>query len=292
MIDATGLLHRAYHASAAARPPTPNGGLRGLVGQLMGMLSKARSRLIVVVLDTAEPSFRQAIEPTYKSGRKPPAPELVAQLEVAPAVMSALGFLTLAVPGFEADDVLATLAARARVEGVASWIVSPDKDVLQLVDDAPPPTSVFQLHRRARFDAAAVVERLGVPPERVVDYLALVGDPSDSLSGVKGVGPKAAREVIGKIGSLEEVYRDIEKVARLPVRAPRALVAKLQVGRETAFATRGLLTLRRDVPLELHGPLAEIARWTGPREDAEGTLRPLGLSQAARSLSTVVRPRR
>ena len=134
------MVHRAWHATRSSTRGSghEHGALRGLTQQLSALVKRAKSRHFVIVFDNAESTWRHRLAPDYKANRKRPEPELSQQLEYAPHLLTALGFQTFCIPGFEADDLFATLVDKARQEGLGAWLVSPDKDLFQLVRDAEP----------------------------------------------------------------------------------------------------------------------------------------------------------
>lgn len=293
ILDGTSMLHRALHAapSVTGNDGTEVGAVLGLVSQLAALLRKARAQHWVVVFDAPGPSFRHGLDPTYKAGRPPHPPELTSQVELVVEVVRALGLLTLQVADVEADDVIATLARTARSEGHATWIVSPDKDLLQLVRDDAPATSIFHPQTSQRIDEAAVFARLGVTPAQAVDYFALTGDSSDNITGVPGIGPKAASALIGHFGTLDAAFSRIDEVPSLPVRGAKSLARKLDEGRDAALLARRLLALRDDVPLGAVSPLADEARWQGLHPDATAVFESLGDRSGLDRLRDVARRR-
>jgi DNA polymerase-1 len=287
------MLHRALHAapSVQATDGAEVGAVLGMVAQVVALMRKARSQHWVVVFDAPGDSFRHRIDPGYKAGRPPPSPELSSQIAMVAEVCRSLGLLTLQVDEVEADDVIATLALTARREGHQSWVVSPDKDLLQLVDDEAPAISIFHPQTSQRINEAAVLNRLGVSPKQAVDYFALTGDSSDNISGVPGVGPKAAQALISAFGSLEHVYARLDEVPALPVRGAKSLRGKLEQGRASAFLARELLQLRDDVPLGAVWPLADCARWRGVTDQAQAVFEGLGDPRHLDRLNELARKR-
>ncbi len=218
--------------------------------------------LVAVVLDSpveVRKTFRSALYPAYKATRNPRPEGLGHQLALLPELVSAFGLTPLHDPDFEADDLIATLVALAEDAGLETTILSGDKDLLQLVS---PRTAVFDPQRRRHHDPAAVLERFGVHPHQLPDWLALVGDASDNIPGVPGLGPKAASRILAAAGSLEAAICHPERLAR-----PQAV--KLLAHRESARLSRSLTTLRRDVPLPLP------ATFGGVELDAMGWLEAL-----------------
>lgn len=263
LVDVNGLFHRAYYAIKGFRTSKgmPTNALFGLASTLRRLIRQERPRLAAAVFDAGRETFRNQIYSQYKANR-PPAPEdMVIQFPYARLVAQAMGLEVLEVPGFEADDVIATLTKRALAAGLDVVIVSSDKDLFQLVR---PGVVVYDPWRDLRYDRDGVIEKMGVAPEYVKDLLALVGDTSDNVPGVRGIGEKGAQELVRKFGSLEEIYSHLEQVQE------RKRVA-LQRDKELAFLSRKLVTLCEEVPLEVDvralrlkevDPDAAIALWT------------------------------
>lgn len=290
ILDATSMLFRGFYAapSRKAADGSEVAGLMALTQILLKLLSRAKTRRFVVVFDPPGQNFRHALSPKYKAQRKPSPQPLVDQLARAAEVCRALGLMTWQVPGFEADDVLATLAKIGRAEGMPVWCVSPDKDLYQLVDDSPPPIAVWRMEKKQIVDAAAVEKMLGVPPDRAVTYFSLIGDSSDNISGVRGIGPKAAASIVKRFATLDEVYDNLVRMWSLPVRGAKTLADKLKANKEDAYLAESLVRLRDDIPLPLDGTLSDLASWRGPAPGSEALFVELGfpnLLDSARRLA-------
>ena len=240
LIDGSSYLYRAFHAlpplSNAAGEPT--GALFGVVNMLRATLA-ARPDYLAFVLDAPGPTFREAIDPQYKANRPPMPDELRAQIEPMLAVVQALGIPTLRVAGVEADDVIGTLAARAAAAGMEVEISTSDKDFAQLVG---PRVALVNSMDRTRLDAAGVREKFGVPPERIVDYLALMGDKVDNIRGVDKCGPKTAAKWLAEQGDLDSVMAHAAEV-------PGKLGENLRAALAWLPRSRVLATIRTDVEL-------------------------------------------
>ncbi len=259
IIDATATLFRAHFGGAPAHGPT--GAAVGAVGavldQLAGYLRRARARHYALVFDHSRDTFRRKIWPAYKASRPDTPPELRAQVHLAVEAVARLGFRAFQVPGWEADDVAATLSRIARQAGHPVWLLSPDKDLLQLVDDRPPSVRVYHPKKRRVFDEAAVFERMSVRAHQVVDYLALAGDASDGVPGVKGVGPKAAAAVLAALGDLDTALASPERVEALEIRGSKRLASLLANGAADANLARRLVALDAHIPLDRLGLRAD-----------------------------------
>ena len=242
LIDGSSYLYRAFHAlpplSNAVGEPT--GALFGVVNMLRATLSE-RPEHLAFVLDSSGPTFREAIEPTYKANRPPMPEDLRAQIEPLLAIVKALGIPTLREPGVEADDVIGTLATRAAVAGMDVEISTGDKDFAQLVG---PRVTLVNTMDRTRMDTAGVKAKFGVPPARIVDYLALVGDKVDNIRGVDKCGPKTAAKWLGEYGDLDSVMAHADAI-------PGKLGENLRAAQDWLLRSRDLATIRTNISLPL-----------------------------------------
>ena len=260
LIDGTYELFRHYYAvpSARDRDGREVGAVRGVLGSLLGMMT-VNTTHIGVATDHVIESFRNGLWPGYKTGDGI-EPELFAQFPLLEETLSALGVAVWPMVEFEADDALAAAAAKAaadpRVDRVL--ICTPDKDLAQSVRG----TRVVQMDRRARTirDEAGVIEKFGVPPASIPDYLALVGDSSDGYPGLAGWGAKSAAAVLAKYGHLESIPADWTTWG-VNASRPAALAATLARDRDRALLFRDLATLRTDIAL--FDSVDEL-RWKGP----------------------------
>ncbi len=256
LVDGYGLIYRAFYAMIGRPLRTSKGentsAVYAVTQFLLRLLERFRPRYIAWIHDAGS-SFREDYFPDYKATREKLEPELQADfdrsVERVEELLRAFGIPLIAVQGYEADDVMGTLAARASERGIAVVLVSGDKDLYQLISDR---VSILNPGRGGPaaveeqwIDRSNAQDRLGVPPERVVDYLALVGDASDNIPGVKGIGDKTARELISRFGDLEAILANASRLEGK--RAREALLA----GAEAARLSRELATIRRDVPVEL-----------------------------------------
>lgn len=275
VIDGTAALFRAHFGGS---PLTDGegaevGALVGMAHWLVSLVSKLRPKYGVVVFDTPGGTFRKDRFGDYKAKRKPPPPELTSQFGRSRELAEHLGFCCFAEVGYEADDLMATIDARARKAGRGCVLVSPDKDILQLVDDR---TTVFDPKSFERIDAEAVFERFSVHPHQMVDFQALCGDSSDNIPGVPGVGPKLATALLARFETLDGVYENLDVIGTLDVRGAKTLADKLTQHRELAELSRELATLHRSVPLSADPMRLSDLRYRGPSEGAPGFFDGLG----------------
>ncbi|HNU10965.1 MAG TPA: DNA polymerase I [Rubrivivax sp.] len=206
LVDGSSYLYRAYHAMPDLRAPDgfPTGAIHGMVAMMKALRLQHPARQAVCVFDASGPTFRDALYPEYKANRSPMPDALREQIEPIHEVVRLLGWQVLVVPGIEADDAIGTLARAAQAQGQQVLISTGDKDLAQLVN--PQVTLVNTMARPPeRLDEAGVAAKYGVPPERIVDYLALMGDTVDNVPGVDKVGPKTAAKWIAEHGSLDGV---------------------------------------------------------------------------------------
>lgn len=256
LLDAYSLLFRAFYAlpPMTTRAGEPTGALYGTSSLLLKLLREERPRAVAWAVDAPQRTVRHAVEPTYKAGRAPTPDPLRAQLARLPELAAAAGLPLHQAPGWEADDLLASLARRLP----PALVVSGDTDLLQIVDSD---TTVLFVGRRqkdhVRYDPTAVEARYGFAPERIPTWKALVGDPSDNLAGVAGIGPKTATRLVQEHGDAEGI---LAAAGSLPARTR----ATLEAAADDLRRVEGLATVRRDLPLEL--PLAAEVDYQGLRD--------------------------
>ena len=281
LVDGTAYLFRGYYSVRPMQAPdgTPVNGVVGMGNALARLLRDRRPSHVGVAFDAGRFNFRHRIDPTYKANRTEPPPELVPQFDLAKQLSEAMGLATFCIADYEADDVLATLTAHARAAGLRVLLVSGDKDLGQLLG---PGVSQYDLGRDDEWTGEHLPTRIGVRPEQVRDLLALAGDSSDNIPGVRGVGPKAAIALLAAFGDLDGIYARLDEVEALPLRGAKALRAKLEAGRELALRCRTLACVCEDVPLDTGDPPASRLRWQGAdREQLETFTRQWGLGSLA-----------
>lgn len=250
MVDASPYIFRA-HFSLPSSIKTPDGSPAaasyGFTSFLLKLIADEAPTHLVVAFDrNLNGSFRNDFYPDYKKQRDDPPPELVAQIDVCLEIAGALGAATFIDERHEADDLIGALLAGIEKGGHGAVIVTSDKDLAQLVDDR---TTLLDFGKGLRLDAAAVVEKFGVRPDQITDYLGLAGDAVDNIPGVKGIGAKSAAELLSRFGHLEELYERLDELPWLSsVRGAKSLHAKLVANREIAFLSKQLATVSREVP--------------------------------------------
>ena len=243
LVDGTAYLFRAYYALPAftTEDGRPTGALHGVVSMIQRLLREEPPDLLAFVMDAPGPTFRDEVYPEYKANRDVMPEDLREQIEPVVNVVAAMGVPLLRVSGVEADDVIGTLAAQAEEEGLDTLISTTDKDFAQLVG---PRVKLVNWTNNRVMDSAAVEEKFGVPPERIRDYLALAGDTSDNIPGVRGVGPKTAAKWLQAYGSLDGVKENAGDIGGKVGEKLRASFADVDMSLELA-------TIRKDVPLDL-----------------------------------------
>jgi DNA polymerase I len=266
VLDGTALLFRAYFGASypfLSPEGTEVGGVLGMCHTVQRLLRWEKPERVAVVFDAGQKTFRNDLDARYKAHRGPPPDDLKPQFELARLAITHLGLPVWMCPGFEADDLMATLARRSRDIGRPCRLMSVDKDLCQLVVDDDPAVIVEDPHGGKVYDADGVHKRLGVRPEQVVDYMAIVGDSSDNIPGVRGLGPKTARALLEAFGDLDTIYSSLDRVADLSIRGAKTLGAKLEVGRDEAMLARELVTLLDDVDMGIDD-LETATTWKGP----------------------------
>ncbi|MFQ5766588.1 MAG: DNA polymerase I, partial [Acidobacteriota bacterium] len=246
LVDGTANIFRAYYAlrgGFTTRDGTPTNAVYGFTSMLRKLLREEEPEYLGICFDRGEPTFRHEEYPAYKANRPEPPEDLIEQFPLVKEITEAYRIPALDLGGWEADDLLGTLAHRAVVAGLDVIIVASDKDLFQLVNDHVKILNPYKDH--LLMDAAVVEEQFGVPPERVVDLLALMGDSSDNIPGVPGIGAKGARQLLAEFGSLDALLDRANEVKR------RSYRESLLANREKAELSRRLATIRLDAPVRL-----------------------------------------
>ncbi|MGA9606048.1 MAG: DNA polymerase I [Rouxiella badensis] len=250
LVDGSSYLYRAYHAF----PPLtngagePTGAMYGVLNMLRSLLLQYQPSHVAVVFDAKGKTFRDELFAEYKSHRPPMPDDLRAQIEPLHQMVKSMGLPLLVVPGVEADDVIGTLALEAEKAGHAVLISTGDKDMAQLVT---PAVTLINTMNNSILGPDEVVTKYGVPPELIIDYLALMGDSSDNIPGVPGVGEKTAQALLQGIGGLDALYGDLDKIATLSFRGAKTMGAKLADNKDVAYLSYQLATIKTDVELEI-----------------------------------------
>ncbi|VVO14551.1 DNA polymerase I [Pseudomonas fluorescens] len=251
LVDGSSYLYRAFHAL----PPLttsrglPTGAVKGVLNMLKSLRKQYPDSPFAVVFDAKGGTFRDEMFAEYKANRPSMPDDMRVQIEPLHASVIALGFPLLCVEGVEADDVIGTLARSSAAADRPVVISTGDKDMAQLVDGH---ITLVNTMTGSALDVAGVKEKFGVAPEQIIDYLALMGDSSDNIPGVPGIGPKTASGLlVGVNGGLTELYAQLDIVPTLPIRGAKTLPAKLEEHKEMAFLSYRLATIKIDVPLDV-----------------------------------------
>lgn len=247
LIDGMAYVFRAFFAMRSMSAPdgTPINAVFGLGMTLQKFLADHDPQVMACCFDAGSQTFRNEIFPDYKANRGAPPEELIPQFDLCRELVGCMGIPTVMCPGYEADDLIATLTGQLRAAGHDVVIVSGDKDLAQLLQ---PGVRIYNLAKDDWWDADGVPARMGVRADQVLDFLALTGDAVDNIPGVRGVGPKAATALLEAFGDLDAVYADLDRVETLPVRGAKGLRKKLETGREQAWLSRKLAALEYAAP--------------------------------------------
>ncbi|MBS9860771.1 DNA polymerase I [Vibrio alginolyticus] len=249
LIDGSSYLYRAFHAypGTMSNGEIPTNAVYGVVNMLRSMMRQFASERIAVVFDAKGKTFRDDMYAEYKANRPPMPDDLRCQIEPLHNVIRAMGLPLICVPGVEADDVIGTLAYQASQKGMPVLISTGDKDMAQLVDDN---ITLINTMTNVVMDREGVVEKFGIPPELIIDYLALMGDKVDNIPGVPGVGDKTATALLQGIGGLTKLYENLDDIAGLSFRGSKTMAKKLIDNKENAMLSYELATIKLDVELE------------------------------------------
>lgn len=267
LLDAHAIIHRAYHAlpDFSSSKGEPTGGLYGLVTMLIKLVGDLKPDYLVAAYDLPGPTHRHIAYEAYKAGRKKADEELVSQLKRSRDIFTAMNVPIYDAPGFEADDILGTIVEQVKIKNsklkipdVDVIIASGDMDTVQLVSGEN--VKVFTLRKGINdtitYDEEAVLKRFGFGPKLIPDYKGLCGDPSDNIIGVKGIGEKTATDLIKNFGTIEEIYKRLNKDKKSFEKAgirPR-VIELLEKGKEEALFSKLLATIRTDAPIEFKLP--------------------------------------
>ncbi|MEQ9901138.1 DNA polymerase I [Pectobacterium punjabense] len=250
LVDGSSYLYRAYHAF----PPLTNsageatGAMYGVLNMLRSLLLQYSPSHVAVVFDAKGKTFRDELFENYKAHRPPMPEDLREQIEPLHNMVKAMGLPLLAVSGVEADDVIGTLAVQAEKAGKSVLISTGDKDMAQLVT---PSVTLINTMNNTILGPQEVCDKYGIPPELIIDFLALMGDASDNIPGVPGVGEKTAQALLQGLGGLDSLYANLDKIAGLSFRGAKTMAPKLEQHKEVAYLSYQLATIKTDVELEL-----------------------------------------
>ncbi len=250
IIDAMALAYKAYFAfinrPLSSSNGEPTSAVFGFITQLLKILEDTKPDYIAVAFDSKEKTFRHDKYENYKSSRAAMPEDLIPQIARIKEIIESFNIPIYILPKYEADDIIGTAVLKAENIGLESFVITPDKDYNQMVTDR---VKIIKPGKTAEdnvvYDVAKIKEEFGFEPKQMIDYLALIGDASDDIPGVKGIGPKGAIPLIQKYGSVEEIYNHIEEIDKAGIKA------KLIEGKENAFISKDLATIHCEVPIEI-----------------------------------------
>ena len=252
LVDGSSYLYRAFFASQQADMRTsegvPTGAVRLVTSMMRSLIKQYPDSPVAVIFDAKGKTFRDEIYPEYKAQRPPMPDDLRTQIEPIHKIVRAMGFPLIAVEGVEADDVIGTYARDASAKGLDTIISTGDKDMAQLVDQH---VSLINTMNDSYMDVEGVKDKFGIPPELIIDYLALMGDKVDNIPGVPGVGEKTALALLQGLGGISDLYDNLDKIAALGFRGSKTMAKKLEDNREGAELSYLLATIKTDLDLEL-----------------------------------------
>ena len=250
LVDGSSYIFRAFFAIPALTNASgmPTNAAFGFTNMMLKLLKQHRPEYVIVALDAGKKTFRNEIFAAYKGHRPSPPAELVPQFPYFRRILEALNVAVVEMPGYEADDIIATLCKSLGASGCEIVVVSSDKDLMQLVTDR---IKLLDSAKDRWIGAAEVTEKFGVSPGQVVEVMGLMGDAVDNIPGVKGIGEKTAVVLIQQFHSLENLYARVHETAQGNLRGGARIRRILEDGKEQAFLSRQLATVNGDVPIEV-----------------------------------------
>jgi DNA polymerase-1 len=250
VVDGYGYIYRAFFALPKMNNSKgfPTNALYGFTNMMRKLLNEEKPDYIAVALDGPEKTFRHETYTNYKIDRPGMPDDMAQQLPFIPEIIHAFGIPIIQIPGFEADDAIATLMEQVKAERYVGVIVTSDKDLLQLVDEANWIYTLDPMKDYFVYDDHAVEEKWGVKPDKIVEVMSIMGDSIDNIPGVKGIGPKGALELIAKYGTVDNILANLDKIEK------KAHRERLTESKEDLILSRKLIELRKDVPMEIHIP--------------------------------------
>ncbi len=243
LIDGSSYIYRAFYALPPLTSPKgePTGATYGFIRMISKLMNDLNPEYIAVAFDHPGKTFRHEEFKEYKATRKETPDELKVQIPRIKQILKLWGIPILEIPGYEADDIIATLAKKASEKGFEVIVVTPDKDMLQLVNDR---VKVLNPVNDILFDREEVKKKYGVYPEQFVDYLSMIGDPVDNITGVHGVGPKTAQKLLEEFKNVENIYKNLDKLKD-------KLKIAFEEAKERLELNRSLIELKKDIELNI-----------------------------------------
>lgn len=278
LIDGSGYIFRAYHAMPALTRKSdglPIGAVAGFCNMLYKLLCEINSISLIekpthlaIIFDHSRCSFRKEIYPEYKANRLSPPDDLIIQFNLIRQAVEAFNICMIEKPGVEADDIIASYATKAANDGAKVNIISSDKDLMQLVSNN---IQIYDATKDKIIKEAEVIEKWNVKPQQMVDLQALIGDSSDNIPGVKGIGPKGAAKLLEEYGSLDNIYLNIENIAA------KSIKDKLLQDKQNAYLSQKLAMLKKDIDLPVDWQDFVLASWSNA--DLLGFFKALNLNK-------------
>ncbi len=243
LVDVSSMFFRAFYAIRPLTSPSgvPVNAIYGFLTMAIKLIREIRPDYIAFCFDRPDPSFRKALDDRYKANRTELPEDLAPQMPWFRKLSEALGVACFDRQGFEADDIIGTFTRIGKSSGVDVVIVSGDKDFAQLIE---PGVLLYDTMKDVKYDSALALEKWGVPPEQMIDFLAIVGDSSDNIAGVAGIGPKGAQKLLQTYKTVEEIYAHIDEIK------PDGIRKKLEASREEAYLSKKLVTIVQDIPFD------------------------------------------
>ncbi|MFQ5681985.1 MAG: 5'-3' exonuclease H3TH domain-containing protein [Candidatus Binatia bacterium] len=283
LLDGSSYVFRAFFAlpplSNAAGLPTH--AIYGFTTMTLSFLKSRQPKYVAVVLDAGRETFRNEIYPDYKGNRPEAPPDLIPQFPYIRKILEALNLPALELDGFEADDLIATLSRVYASQGTEVVIVSGDKDFMQLVSTK---IKLLDTAKKKWVGVEQVKEKFGVEPSEVVEVMGLLGDSIDNIPGVKGIGIKTATVLIQKYHSLENLFDHLDELERTGLKGPDRIRSALISGKESAYLSRRLATVRTDVPIRVD--LEQLIYQSPSKEKLRGLFAELEFTQLLRGLDS------
>ena len=250
LVDGSSYIFRAFFAIPASSNASgmPTKAAFGFTNTMLKLLKRHRPEYVIVALDARKETFRHEMFAAYKQRRPAPPAELVPQFPYFRGILQALNVALVEIPGYEADDIIATLCKSLRGSDCEIVVVSGDKDLMQLVTDG---ITLLDSAKDRWIGAAEVTEKFGVSPEQVVEVMGLMGDTVDNIPGIKGIGKKTAIVLIQYFHSLENLYARLDETAQCNLRGVARIRKILAAGKDQAFLSRQLATVNANVPIEV-----------------------------------------
>ncbi len=244
LIDGTNYIYRAFHAIRELRNSKgfPTNAIYGFINMLLKIVRDRKPDAIAVVFDSPEPTEKHRLFAEYKAHRPPPPDDLIQQIDPIKDVVDAMSINTYAISGFEADDILGTIAKKAASEETKVYIATGDKDLLQVIDSN---IRIYDPMKNEEFDSNYVIDRYGIPPERFYEYISLTGDPVDNIPGAKGIGEKTAKMLLKEFSSLDDLTNNTDKIHKERIRT------LIENSIESINISKELALINYDLPVEI-----------------------------------------